>query len=92
VWSAYGTPCNVNVNCGGATLLAMPNPFNFETTIDLDNAEKANVYVYDMTGRLVETHLDAQYTITLGQQLTTGTYIVNVVQNEITKSLKVIKK
>lgn len=76
----------------------VPNPFNSTTVIEYyipDNADNANIYVFDLTGELLQTYpINAfgkgQVTIS-GSTLNAGMYIYSlVVNNEIVDTKRMI--
>lgn len=75
---------------------AYPNPFtaSFSLNLTTNSDEKVNVYVYDMTGRLLEQSevnpsvLEDQE---FGAQYPTGIYNVVVNQNDEVRTIKVVK-
>lgn len=71
-----------------------PNPANDAIHIELDNKlESANVIVYDLTGKVMETiqNQDAASGITVGSNLVGGVYIVEIQQGSQSKKVKVVK-
>lgn len=76
----------------------VPNPFNSTTVIEYyipDNADNANIYVFDLTGELLQTYpINAfgkgQVTIS-GSTLNAGMYVYSlVVNNEIVDTKRMI--
>jgi hypothetical protein len=90
---AYGELIS-NENDAFETII-YPNPFN--NTIDLfleSHSEKpVRVFVYDMTGRLVEklTDINPEQHIKLGQNLVKGIYMIHVHQDGQVQMIKVMK-
>ncbi|HLA54583.1 MAG TPA: T9SS type A sorting domain-containing protein, partial [Flavobacterium sp.] len=76
---------------------AYPNPFADNVSIDIRtaSAEKVNVKVYDMTGRLLEvldTDVSEVNTLQIGDRYPSGVYNVIVSQGDEVKTLRVIKR
>jgi len=76
---------------------AYPNPFADNVSIDVKtaSAEKVNVKVYDMTGRLLEvldTEISEVKTLQIGDRYPSGVYNVIVSQGDEVKTLRVIKR
>lgn len=76
--------------------VSYPNPFAQSFNIDILSsvAHDTTVKVYDMTGRLLESTTlksDTQ-SVTLGDNYPSGVYSVVVSQNDIAKSLRMIKR
>ena len=86
--------------CGSSARLSAvtyPNPFteNFKLSISTSSNEIVQVFIYDLTGRLVEQreiNLEDISEIELGDRYPSGVFIVNVTQGENIKSLKVVKR
>jgi hypothetical protein len=79
------------------TAVAYPNPFADNFSIDVRTAAESmvNVKVYDMTGRLLESHnvsVAAMQSFTVGDRYPSGVYNVIVSQNENVRTLRVIKR
>lgn len=73
---------------------AYPNPFNTDFNVDItaSAAEKVQIKVYDMLGRLIESTATAESIQKLGSQYPSGVYNVVVSQGEAIKTLRVIKR
>jgi len=76
---------------------AYPNPFADNVSIDVKtaSAEKVNVKVYDMTGRLLEvldTDVSEVNTLQIGDRYPSGVYNVVVSQGDEVKTLRMIKR
>ena len=80
-----------------------PNPFNPQTTImfSLDQPQRAEVSVYDLTGRLLGVLADRSYDAgshsviwngedALGRAVPSGTYVVQFATETITQARKVM--
>jgi hypothetical protein len=72
-----------------------PNPFNDAISIKVDGgaSEFADVKVYDVAGRMVAAadHQSTDNTITIGQNLASGMYLIEVKKGELVKRVKVAK-
>lgn len=72
----------------------MPNPTSTYFTLHItgNNEEKINVTVFDLYGRIMETHVtpNGSY-IRFGENYQAGTYFVKVSQGKLTKQVKLIK-
>jgi hypothetical protein len=72
----------------------MPNPTSTYFTLHVtgNNEEKINVTVFDLYGRMMETHVtpNGSY-IRFGENYQAGTYFVRVSQGELSKQVKLIK-
>jgi uncharacterized delta-60 repeat protein len=78
-------------------VLASPNPFdtNCSIVVSTGNLDLVRINVYDMTGRLLETHKDVavkMQSISFGDKYPAGVYIVLVSQGDETRSVRVIKR
>jgi hypothetical protein len=87
------TPSIVN----GLQLIAYPNPTgsNFQLNLISGNQENVEIKIYDMTGRLLESHNINSTEVNnqkLGAGFPVGIYNVLVKQGDFDKSLKIIKK
>ncbi len=72
----------------------MPNPTNnyFTLYVTGNNEEKISVAVFDLYGRMMETHVtDNGSYIRFGENYKAGTYFVKVMQGELSKQVKLIK-
>jgi hypothetical protein len=74
-------------------MTAYPNPFTNQFTLKLVSNSEASIQIFDINGRLVANQVvNESYDVELGQNLTSGVYLVRVEQNNETKSFKMIKK
>ena len=76
---------------------AYPNPFaaNFKLEINTSSESNVGVKVYDMIGRLIETHqsdVPQMTTLEIGNLYPTGVYTIVVTQGNKVKTLRVIKR
>jgi hypothetical protein len=74
-----------------------PNPFtdNFNLGLNTSSEELVDIKVYDMFGRLTETHKNTVEYITnqtYGESYPSGVYNIVVTQGPTTKTLRVIKR
>jgi len=72
-----------------------PNPFTSTITLKVDHPEEiTRISIFDSTGRQVGAigHSDIKSKITIGSNLNSGMYIVQVCRPDETKSYKMIKK
>jgi hypothetical protein len=101
---AFGLSCNVftpapadedfsqNLS-SNEEMTAYPNPFTNQFTLKLVSNSEASIQIFDINGRLVANQVvNESYDVELGQNLTSGVYLVRVEQNNETKSFKMIKK
>jgi hypothetical protein len=79
---------------GSLPVVIMPNPFSSSFVLTKFNAEKANVLIYDMLGRIVEQSetLDGELRLEMGSTLITGSYIIQYVTGSSAYTLRVEKK
>ena len=79
---------------GSAPILIMPNPFSNSFTLTKMYAEVATVSVYDVLGRLLEQKVttEGELSITLGEALSNGSYIVQYATTTNSYTLHVEKK
>jgi len=79
------------------SLMYYPNPIDDEFNISLDETveEDVTLRIYDVDGKLVETHVESasknKITLKNLEHLSTGTYIILCELNEIDYSFKVFK-
>ena len=77
------------------TVNAYPNPFTSSFGLDMSgSSENVSVKMYDMTGMLLENKevtTDKVNELSLGQNLSSGIYILNVTQGSNVKTVRVIK-
>lgn len=72
----------------------MPNPTNnyFTLYVTGNDEEKISVAVFDLYGRMMETHVTGNGSyIRFGENYKAGTYFVKVRQGELSKQVKLIK-
>ncbi|WP_366187330.1 T9SS type A sorting domain-containing protein [Flavobacterium ovatum] len=76
-------------------VIAYPNPsaYQFNLVVESDSSEKINVYVYEMSGKLLK-HLvrDIGESIVFGSELPTGVYTVLINQGPYQKTVRLIKQ
>lgn len=79
----------------GLTIQAGPNPTSNHFVINVrsaNNAEKINLQVYDMQGRLIEERqLFSNTSVSIGHQYITGMYIVTARQGNERTQVKLVK-
>lgn len=68
-----------------------PNPSTNEFSINLSNKD-ATILIYDVVGKLIETHQNVNSVFSFGKEYSKGIYFVNVVFEDITRTYKVIKQ
>ena len=78
-------------------LRAYPNPSNAQFTLQMTSSnkqDKVQVRIMDMSGRVVQAfnNLSANQTIQVGASYRPGMYIVEMIQGENRKQLKLIKQ
>jgi hypothetical protein len=103
----FGKPCTIITPLAGKlaapskgsafNAVAYPNPFaeNFNIDVTTANTDKVSVKVYDMTGRLLESHTDTVSefeSLKVGDRYPAGVYNVIVTQGDNIKTLRVIKR
>jgi uncharacterized protein YjiK len=86
-----------SLNSNEMKLVAFPNPTNSNFQLNLINGteEKVAIKIYDMMGRLLESHAVNSIEVNnqkLGTNFPSGIYNVVVIQGEVSKSVRVIKK
>jgi hypothetical protein len=91
-------PAGQLISDGELDILLYPNPSSkdFHITLESHAAEPAtaDILIYDLTGRLVEKH-SAQAVgseLTVGQDLASGTYMIQVRHGDQSKMIKVTKQ
>lgn len=87
---------NIENYVDSTSVKVFPNPFNtnFKINFASNLSDDISIVVFDMTGRSIESKIvsiSAINTIELGNDFTSGMYIINLKQGEITKSFRVIK-
>jgi hypothetical protein len=74
---------------------AIPNPSNsfFNLFINGSSLATVKVRVIDISGRIVEVHdnVPSNSVLRIGERLASGTYFVEVIQNNEQKNIKVLK-
>ena len=86
-----------SINTNGLQLIAYPNPTgsNFQLNLITRNQEKVEIKIYDMTGRLLESHNVNAVDVNnqkMGSNFPSGIYNILVNQGDFSKSVRVIKK
>ena len=80
---------------GDFKVTAMPNPTRDYFNLQIKSSNKAliTVRILDVYGRvlLTKTGIDPNTTLRFGENLFSGTYLVNVIQGKIEKTVKVIR-
>jgi hypothetical protein len=104
VWSAYGTSCNLTVgtmapklnltdNTENFNITAYPNPFMNQITLSLSNENtQSDIMVYDMTGKLIQQVSTQETTLEIGNNWSKGIYLVQIVQGQETKNIRMVKQ
>jgi hypothetical protein len=103
VWGEYGPACNLLVGTTGKLLLtdetetfdikAYPNPFTSQIMLTLAaERTQSDIAVFDMTGKMVQQISTTENEINVGENLTTGIYLVQIVQGQETKNIRVVKQ
>ena len=104
-WSAYGAACNLTVGnvisrtiaeealANNFEIKAYPNPFGNQITVllSLKNVT-SEITVFDMTGKTIQSFKTSNNEVTVGENLTTGVYLVNITQGHETKNIRVVKQ
>jgi uncharacterized protein YjiK len=85
------------INSNEMKLVVYPNPTdsNFQLSLNTGNQEKVSIKIYDMMGRLFESHTVTSIDVStqkLGTNFPSGIYNVVVSQGDLSKSVRVIKK
>jgi hypothetical protein len=88
---------NLNVEVVPIALKAYPNPSTNKFTVNVQSSnreEKIQVRVMDLNGRVVEmfNNLSANQTLQIGSNYRPGMYIVEMIQGNERKQLKLIKQ
>ena len=77
------------------TVTAYPNPYANEVHVKIQSTltDNADVILYDITGRTMESKLNQQINsdIVFGQNLTPGIYVIEVRQGSESRKVKVVK-
>ena len=104
--SIAATGANVtDISLGGETIIlnhstsikSYPNPYStsFRLNFESTSSEAVNLNVYDLTGRVVESHQMNYNEVNnqeFGSNYQSGMYIIELKQGEISKSFRVIKR
>lgn len=85
------------INSNEMKLVVYPNPTNsnFQLSLNNGNQEKVSIKIYDMMGRLLESHIVNSINVSaqkFGNNFPSGIYNVVISQADLSKSVKVIKK
>ncbi len=76
-------------------LIAFPNPFGTEITLNIQSTDlsPATLQVFDMEGRLLETHLGVLpgNNFNAGSELRSGIYLAQIVQGTRSTFIKIVK-
>jgi hypothetical protein len=105
IWGDYGASCTVTTPANPAgrlkdktfEVVAFPNPYDTAFNLNLETPSKENVTVavYNMMGKLVETHQVNPMEVAnlqLGSNFSTGIYNVIVSQGDNSKAVRLIRK
>ncbi|MEK8181174.1 T9SS type A sorting domain-containing protein [Flavobacterium buctense] len=102
--SPFSAPCSISTPSSPLRIvqpefsaIAYPNPFadNFLIDLTTESQSSVSIKVYDMVGRLVDSreskasNLDS---LAIGDQYPSGVYNVVVTQDEIVKTIRVVKR
>jgi hypothetical protein len=72
-----------------------PNPFSneFRISINASNDEETELCIYDVSGRIIETHrfTSAQAEISFGKELGRGVYLLGYKQGQNAKMIRIVK-
>ncbi len=85
------------INSNEMKLVVYPNPTNsnFQLSLNTGNQEKFSIKIYDMMGRLLESHTVTSIDVStqkFGTNFPSGIYNIVVKQGDLSKSVRVIKK
>jgi hypothetical protein len=106
VWGNYGAACTVTTPAAPAParlkaksfeVAAYPNPFEtaFHLNLETPSKEEVTIAVYDMMGKLVETHQVNPMEVTnlaIGSNFAAGIYNVIVSQANEMQAIRLIRK
>ena len=105
VFGDYGAACDLTVGMdvpgrvisedakANFDIKAFPNPFTSQITLSLSlENELSNITMFDMTGKMVQQVSTTENEIAIGDNLTTGIYLVQIVQGQETKNIRVVKQ
>jgi hypothetical protein len=82
---------NENLPTKSVLLSAYPNPFNSSTTITLTGSSKADINIFDITGRRITTlSTNAGKAIWDASGLPSGVYFARTQSGQKTQSIKLI--
>ncbi len=96
--NAFGASQNLKSTNSESNLVeakAYPNPFTESIQLSLTNPESVNsISIIDNTGKTVETidKSNISSSIEIGNQLEMGMYIINIMYEETTETISIIKK
>jgi hypothetical protein len=86
-----GIDDNNNLPTQPGILSAYPNPFNSATTLTISNADKAEISLFDITGRLITSlHAENGRAIWNASAFPSGLYIARVEGKDKIQSMKLI--
>uniref|UniRef100_UPI0040490D7B T9SS type A sorting domain-containing protein n=1 Tax=Flavobacterium sp. TaxID=239 RepID=UPI0040490D7B len=104
VWSDYGNACNLTVGTMAPKLQlteatqafdikAYPNPFMNQIILSLSNENTpSEIMVYDMTGKLIQQIATEETTLEIVNNWSKGIYLVQIVQGQETKNIRIVKQ
>lgn len=78
-------------------VIAFPNPYSFSFNVDFKSESKSpiTIMIYDMTGRLLNTYYELSSQLSkhsFGELYSVGIYNVVLIQNDKSKTIRVIKQ
>ncbi len=103
VWSDFGPVCNLTVGTAMSRsfsdevvenfeIKAFPNPFTSNFTLLLSNeSTETNISIFDMTGKMLQQVSTNESEVSIGENLTKGVYLVQILQGQETKNIRVVK-
>lgn len=98
VYSTQSTAQNSKINSAQVpfSIVSFPNPFDTKTTVQLSSQSNQNciLKVYDMTGKIIESKEihSLTFEIQLGENYTSGVYLITVSDGYSTTSCRIIKR
>jgi hypothetical protein len=104
LWGNYGAPCTVitppapfRLRAKSFEVSAYPNPFEsaFNLTLETPSKEEVTIAVYDMMGKLIETHQVNPMEVAnlqIGNNFAAGIYNVIVSQANEMQAIRLIRK
>jgi hypothetical protein len=104
VWSDFGPVCNLTVGTAMSRsfsdevvenfeIKAFPNPFTSNFTLLLSNeSTETNISIFDMTGKMLQQVSTNESEVSIGENLTKGVYLVQILQGQETKNIRVVKQ